>query len=220
MIASILDRLLAVAKWPLGLMSLIFLIPLALGWRDLFFDALESLETLVPLSLGCLGYLVISRLVVGKKRQGWFSTLEHELTHAFFALITFHKVAGIKTTATAGGVIHIIGGSNWLIVISPYFFPTLSFFLMLLLILVGAQNQVAAGLMLGFTMAYHLISTKHELHKHQTDLIEVGFLYSFLFLPGANLFSYGILFAYSVGGLPASMDYMGDVISFYYSMLQ
>ena len=168
----------------------------------------ENLNSLIPLLIGGLSYLGVSRIFVGSKKQGGFSTLEHELTHAFFALLTFHKIGGIQTTATGGGVIQILGGSNWLILISPYFFPTISFLLMLLLILVGAQNQITSGFLLGFSIFYHFVSTKHELHRQQTDLIKVSFLFTLLFLPGANLFCYGILFTFSVSGVDGVINYL------------
>jgi len=59
---------------------------------------------------------------------------------------------------------------------------------MLLLIIVGAHNQITSGFLLGFSIFYHFVSTKHELHRQQTDLIKAGFLFTLLFLPGANLF--------------------------------
>ena len=153
-------------------------------------------------------YIVSARIFVGKKRQGWISTLEHELTHALFALITLHPVSSLQTTESQGGLITYRGGSNWLIVISPYFFPTFSFALILIMEVFGATNIWLGNLLLGFTIFYHLISTKHELHKGQTDLQETGFLFAWLFLPGANLLSFGILFAFCQGGLDGIITFI------------
>ena len=121
MIAGILDRLINLLKWPCVVLSVWALFPSSQACYEILIYSLDKTELLFPLFVGGFAYLVISRIVVGKKKQGWFSTLEHELTHALFALITFHKVNGIQTTASQGGVIEIQNGNNWLIIISPYF---------------------------------------------------------------------------------------------------
>ena len=208
MIAKILDSLINLLKWPTAMLSLGCLLPASLELFGVLSLALQNLEAFGAILLGIISYIIASKIFVGKKRQGWFSTLEHELTHALFALITFHPVTGIKTTDTQGGVIHFTGGKNWLIIIAPYFFPTFSFLCILLFWLLEIENNFTANAMLGFTMAYHLISTKHELHKEQTDLQETGFLFSWIFLPGANIISYGMLLSFSFGGVQQLAKYL------------
>jgi len=208
MIAKILDFFINLLKWPTATLSLCCLLPATLELINLLALGLKNLESFGAILFGIISYTIASRILVGKKRQGWFSTLEHELTHALFALLTFHPVTGIKTTDTHGGVIHFTGGNNWLIIISPYFFPTFSFFCILIFCLLKIENNFTANAMLGFTMAYHLISTKHELHKEQTDLQETGFLFSWIFLPGANIISYGMLLSFSFGGIQQLTKYL------------
>ena len=54
--------------------------------------------------------------------------LAHELTHAFFAILTFHKVKGISINPDdTGGAMSFEGEGNWLIIIGPYFFPLYCF---------------------------------------------------------------------------------------------
>ena len=201
---KLIDFIINILKWPIALASLLSIYPIGKAVLQ-FFDFGPWLFYLLG---GGLLYLITSRIFVGKKRQGWISTLEHELTHALFALITLHPVSSIQTTENRGGVIYYSGGSNWLIVISPYFFPTFSFALILIMEVFGATNIWLGNLLLGFTIFYHLISTKHELHKGQTDLQETGFLFAWLFLPGANLLSFGILFAFCQGGLDGIITFI------------
>ena len=127
MIAVIFDRVINILKWPLAVLSVLILIPTIKECYRRFIHVLDGVEVLIPLFIGGIAYIIISRIIVGKKKQGWFSTLEHELTHALFALITFHKINGIQTTSNQGGVIEIQNGNNWLIIISPYFFPHIQF---------------------------------------------------------------------------------------------
>ena len=208
MIAVIFDRVINILKWPLAVLSVLILIPTIKECYRRFIHVLDGVEVLIPLFIGGIAYIIISRIIVGKKKQGWFSTLEHELTHALFALITFHKINGIQTTSNQGGVIEIQNGNNWLIIISPYFFPTFSFFLIILLSLVDAQNQWVTNFLLGCTVAYHLISTKNELHRHQTDLQEVGFIFAIVFLPGANILCYGAILVFAIDGPSAMVSFV------------
>lgn len=49
--------------------------------------------------------------------------IAHELTHSFFAVLTFHKVKHIRIEEdNSGGSMGFEGEGNWLIIIAPYFF--------------------------------------------------------------------------------------------------
>ena len=55
-------------------------------------------------------------------RSGFWSTLEHELTHAVFALIFFKRIHTISASRRSGGHITIEGG-NIIIALGPYVLP-------------------------------------------------------------------------------------------------
>jgi hypothetical protein len=57
-------------------------------------------------------------------------------------------------------------------------------------------------------VAYNLISTVHELHRHQTDLQQTGFVFETLFLPGANLICYGTILAFAINGTGEMMSFI------------
>ena len=103
MIPVIFDKVINILKWPIAVLSVLILIPTIKECYGVLIHVLDRGEVLIPLFIGGIAYILISRIIVGKKKQGWISTLEHELTHAFFALITFHKVNGIQTLANEGG---------------------------------------------------------------------------------------------------------------------
>jgi hypothetical protein len=126
-------------------------------------------------------------------------TLEHELTHAIFAWLTFHRVVGFRAGLRSRGHIRCVGRGNWLIAIAPYFFPTSSLIAIVMLAWLPARYLVYSNAALGVTIAYHLSSTWTETHGWQSDLCEVGFLFSALFLPAANGAILGIVLAYAAG---------------------
>ena len=169
---------------------------------------------MLPFILGFVGYVVGWWLLFRKRSWGSaFSTLEHELTHALFAVLTFHRVKSIKTTWDQGGVMHFEGGGNWLIMIAPYFVPTLSLVVMAVMFFLDDGGPRWLHIGLGATVSYHATSTWIETHREQTDLQEVGFLFAFLFLPAANVLSYGLIFAVVVGGWHTGSGYLSAACS-------
>ena len=178
----------------------------------------EIFSNKLTILVGFIGYFLLWVFFFSKRSAGsFFSTFEHELTHALFAWITFKKVTGLQATWNSGGVCHIEGGKNWLIFIAPYFFPTLMLIPMGLSVIVDRQYYDSIEVMLGAVMAYHMTSTYVETHRGQTDLQETGFLFAALFLPTANVMIYGWGLIYFLDGPYKATNY---VLSCWASALQ
>ena len=92
------------------------------------------------------------------------------------------------------------GHANWLLSIAPYFFPTLTFLTLLFLGISGYSENYISFIVVGATLAYHVTSTFQETHHAQTDLQEVGFVFSILFLPTANLICYSVVLVVLIEG--------------------
>ena len=178
----------------------------------------ELFTNKVTILVGFVGYFLLWVFFFSSRSAGsFFSTFEHELTHALFAWITFKKVTGLQTTWNSGGVCKFEGGKNWLIFIAPYFFPTLMLIPMGLSVVVDRQYHDSIEVMLGAVMAYHMTSTYVETHRGQTDLQETGFLFAALFLPTANVMIYGWALIYFLHGPFKATNY---VLSSWASALQ
>jgi len=130
-------------------------------------------------------------------------TIAHELTHTFFAFITFHKVKGVRVNPDdTGGNMEFKGEGNWLIIIAPYFFPLFIFFFMIGLyfyLKFTDMNFVINGL-LGYLLGYHIDTVSSQIHEKQTDLPLVGYRFCWAFLPGANLCVIGSVLAFNSRG--------------------
>ena len=189
------NLLLAALKWPVALASLLVLPAAFNALIGAPVEALLEAEARWLLSgaaLYALGWLTVFRHPFS---GSYFSTFEHELTHALFAWATLHRVTGLKVTWRQGGVCTYegSGGGNWLISIAPYWWPTLAVIPAgLVWVLDPAAHPMLHGLV-GFWGLYHLTSTWRETHLAQPDLKETGFVFALLFLPSANLLSYGAL---------------------------
>ena len=196
---------LRILKWPVAILAVISF-PIYLS--DLIKSPLWSLsfKALHRPLLGLVIYAIIWRLILSRRVMGtYFSTFEHELTHAIFAWLTLHRVVGLKVTWNNGGqcVYAGDGQGNWLISIAPYWFPTLLF---PVIIIESITHTALLHYGVGIVMGYHLLSTWRELHPRQTDLHQTGFIFAWAFLPSATLGIYHSALAYTFFGTQAALD--------------
>jgi len=208
------NRLIDLLKYPIAialLLSTPFLIP---KLYDIIQIMIRYKEHYYPMLWGMGAYIVVWQVLFRNIGRGWFSTLEHEFTHIIFALATFHKITDLRASFGRGGHMNYsgVGGGNWLITISPYFFPTFSALVLGLMSLSKYQfNSFLLGA-LGFSIIYHIHSTYTETGYYQSDLKEVGFGYVWLFLPSANLLALVMVLAL----IPNDRIYLRVVMSRFY----
>jgi len=184
----IVDRLINIMKWPVAA-SMLFLLPFL--WTEIPPLLLKTVtSTFLPFWGGVFGYVILWK--VWFRRFGSFlPTLEHELTHAIFAILTGHRVVGFAVRWNRGGHIRYIGGEgNWWITIAPYVFP-LFLIISLPVLAIYITDDLVRGVSLGVIFGFELISTWREIHRNQPDLKEVGWIFCFVFLPPALLTVYG-----------------------------
>ena len=193
---ALVNFLLRLLKWPVALGALVVLPGAVLAFKDEVEAIVDTFQTMRPFLYGAGGYTVVWMILLRPRsmREGTFwSTLEHESTHIVFALLTLNRVRELKATSGQGGHMGYLGGGNWLVGIAPYFFPTLSVPVILVMLLLEGDGVNIANTVLGVTVAYHITSTYKETHRRQTDLHEVGMGFAWCFLPSANVVSYGLI---------------------------
>jgi hypothetical protein len=194
---------LGLVKWPVALAPLALLPGAALAFKTELELARNSFDAVAPFLTGIGGYTLLWVLVLRRRATlhgSFWSTLEHEATHILFTLLTLGRVRGLLATHRNGGQMQHHGSGNWLVAISPYFFPTLSGAVMLIMLALDGDALRTAELILGVTVAYHVASTYSETNRHQTDLQLVGFRFSWAFLPAANIASFGMIFGMARNG--------------------
>ena len=190
-----ISSILALCKWPIALLfATLFPATAILLWEEIIFSLREG-AYFWPLFWGAVTYILIWYYLIRKSSISFLSTLEHEITHCIFAWLTFNRVTGLKATLRSGGHMTYEGSGNWLLTIAPYFFPTSTIGLLFLAPYLDFVSVLVIQAVIGASIAYHATSTWVETHHAQTDLKEVGFLFSFLFLPTANLLSFALIFA-------------------------
>ena len=97
-VSSLIDQGLEVIKWPLAVASVAILLFSLIELRDFEIIAeifIDNQNILVGFAI----YFLLWLVYFSKPSAGsFFSTFEHELTHAVFARITFKRVVGLTAT--------------------------------------------------------------------------------------------------------------------------
>ena len=118
----LVDRFIELLKWPV---ALYMLLSLPAYIQSLYYFKFTNLQYVAL--FGGFFLFFISRSMMDSSVKSNMEIVAHEMTHAFFALLTLHKVTGIRVEGdNSGGNMSFEGEGNWLIVIAPYFFPLLS----------------------------------------------------------------------------------------------
>jgi len=184
-------------KWPVAVCMILSVPATVQSFQHYIKKYVNNIEGLLYFA-GGVAFLLAVRYFTAARR-GSAETMEHEMTHALFAMLTLHPVYDIKLNEGGGGSMTYSGGGNWLITISPYFFP-LSLFGMFLVGLaadrITGSTPVWVYIGLGMAAGYYLASNFEQIHPEQTDFKKVGFPFVFAFLPGANILVYGYLLAF------------------------
>lgn len=192
---------LALIKWPMTAIMMIIAAPAFVTILE-FIHYSMNMNVLIWFGLPFIIVAALWLFMPGMNGS-FLAILEHELTHMFFALLTFHKPVDLDVHQDKGGSFSFQGKGNWLIAISPYFFPLFPMIIMLSSLVYFLMNEPLPpvyGSVFGVMVGYHLASTILQIHPGQTDFKKAGYVFSILFLPGANLIVYGVLIAYACMG--------------------
>lgn len=163
-------------RWP-ALLLLLAAAPAATACLALtLWDMASRPGEIVPLAAGLALAAWFSR-GAAPTTAGWLFVLEHEVTHALFAAATCNRVTHLSA-GEHNGEMRFEGPGNWLVYLSPYFFPT--FCVPVLLAMQGARAgwMPAWLVLLGMALFGHILGTARELHLQQADLRRYGRVFS------------------------------------------
>ena len=195
---SAINLILKLLKWPLAILMLVMFVPVFKADAVLVkstFNASFVMHFIAPM----VGMIAIWFVVPGLNGSH-LAIFEHEFTHMLAALLTFHMPKSMKIEADKGGSFGYYGAGNWFITLAPYFVPTFPLLMMIGSLLFGCFDMKIPEFYipsLGMMFGYHLISNAMQIHGEQTDFSKAGWIFSVLFLPTANLISFGFVWAFA-----------------------
>lgn len=198
---NFMNTVLKYIKWPTALLMGIAFYPMLITLVQMIgqtFSKDIALYFLAPI----VGVMVIWGIVPGLNGSA-LTIFAHEFTHMLAAILTGHKPKSMSIRPDEGGSFTYIGKGNWLITIAPYFFPTFPFLWMLGGIWFEYKGQAFPTwyiMAFGALVGYHIVSNFYQIHSEQTDFKKAGFIFSALFIPGANIVLIGYLWSFVLKG--------------------
>lgn len=165
---------------------------LVLLQADTWAGAYWKSREFVFFGLGSSLALVLFFLCRGRALR-WIYVAGHEWTHALFVVLCRGRLLGKPTITSRGG--HILTDrTNFLISLSPYFFP---FYSVVVILLWAMTHWVLAEQtrpdpvwlygMLGLTWTFHLAFTLWMLRGEQPDVTQNGRIFSFSVIFSTNV---------------------------------
>jgi hypothetical protein len=134
--------------------------------------------TLVPIGGGAACWFAVYLLL---PKPMWIYVFGHELTHVIWVWLFGGSVKKFKASANGGHV--SVDKTNFLIALSPYFFPLYAI-LVVAVFLAGHRLWnwkdffVWFHLLIGATYAFHVTLNAHVLKTQQSDITSQGYLFS------------------------------------------
>jgi hypothetical protein len=168
------------------------------------------LNALSAVALGILTFTLLWSFYLSKQGHFW-STLEHELTHALFAILFFKKIHSISASRRKGGTISIEGG-NVVIALAPYIFPLAPSVVLILLFIIPERFELFIFFLLGFAYQFHLINLAQEFHLGQSDLKKAGTLFSVIIILFFNMVYLGLMISVLDGKFHSFYQFIWDGI--------
>jgi hypothetical protein len=206
-------------KWPAGVIALIGLPFVMWAWARLLYRVssypFNTLFFLVGVGLFIFAWKTLLKY---RRAWQWLMRAEHEATHLLFALLTGNGImrwpASSSTEGNPERKSHrqILEGSNWLIDVSPYFFPTAAVVFWFVLLFVPFSSFGLVQLALGFATGFHVVSTYLEILADRDEIESLGKQFCYAFLPTANLFVLGILLSFTQSGISGMLQFFGELI--------
>lgn len=161
------------------------------------------------------GVYIIMHLLLWK--PVFIHVMGHELTHAFWAVVLGGKIKSLLVSQEGGQV--TISKTNFFIALAPYFFPIYTFALVPIYLIAAKQFHPVLAFLLGFSLAFHIALTLHSLKDEQSDIRQVGVVFSFPFIYLMNIIVLVIILAIIAPELIKGMQFIKDCWRFFIDTL-
>lgn len=144
--------------------------------------------------IGAGAYLVIRLLPFVRKNEEWMQVFSHELSHTVVGLLFFRRIHSFQAGDGEGEVQHSgMDVGRTFISLAPYCIPVFTFAFLLLRIIGAWKSLYIFDLLIGFTLAFHLLCFLKQTRLYQTDIRGVGYIKAFLFIACTLLFNLTIV---------------------------
>jgi len=142
---------------------------------------------------GVAGYVILHLLFY---KPTYLYVLGHEAIHAGVAWAFGGKVKSFNVSKEGGSV--GTDKSNFVIELSPYFVPIYAIIVTLIYFIVASSYSIDGSVfvfLIGFTLAFHIISTIEVMKIRQPDIVKSGYFFSIVIVYVLNIVVIAMIFA-------------------------
>jgi len=155
-----------------------------------FWLVVKSSKLYLWFSIGIVIYIIIRRLSFLRKNAKWFETWTHELIHTIVGLLFLQKIHSFRAGDGAGEIYHSGHFSrNIFISLAPYCLPIYTYIFCILRLLSASKSLWIFDLMIGLTLAFHVVCFLKQTRSYQTDIREFGLITSYFYIASFQLFN-------------------------------
>jgi len=174
----------------------VLIIPAAIGVTRAFYGNIILIKELAG-SLnyflwGIAGYVILHLLFY---KPTYLYVLGHEAVHAGMAWIFGGKIKSFKASEEGGGV--ATDKSNVIIELGPYFVPIYAIIITLVYFIIASSYNINGRtfvFLIGFALAFHIVSTIEVMKIRQPDIIKSGYFFSIVMVYVLNIAVISVIF--------------------------
>ena len=175
----------------------VLIVPAAWGVTVAFYDNFILIKELAAsLSYFIWGILSYGILHILFYKPTYLYVLGHEAVHAGVAWLFGGKIKSFKVSEEGGKV--STDKSNIVIELSPYFVPIYAIIITVVYFVIASSyniNSATFVYLIGFALAFHIISTIEILKIRQPDIVKTGYFFSVTFVYILNIIVISFIFS-------------------------
>ena len=175
----------------------LFISPVAVAVTAAFYGNLrqvgEFASSLNFFLFGIVAYMILHLLFY---KPTFLYVLGHEAVHAGISWIFGGKVKSFKASKDGGSV--QTDKTNFIIELGPYFVPVYAIIITIVyFVLVSSYNINGSTFifLIGFALAFHVISTIEVMKVRQPDIVKSGYFFSVILVYILNIIVVAMIFA-------------------------
>jgi len=172
-------------------------IPIAAGISMAFYNNVILIKELAGmlkfLLWGAAGYVFLHIIFY---RPTYLYVLGHEAVHAGISWLFGGKIKSFKVSEEGGSV--GTTKTNAVIELGPYFVPIYAIIISVIYFVIAASYNINGSVfifLIGFTLAFHMVSTIEVMKIRQPDIMKSGYFFSIVMVFVLNIIVISFIFA-------------------------
>ena len=171
--------------------------PIAFGVTAAFYNNIVLIKELARslnfFLYGITSYVILHILFY---KPTYLYVIGHEAVHAGVAWLFGGRIKSFKVSGEGGAV--GTDKTNAVIELSPYFIPIYTILITLIYFVIVSSYNINGStfvFLIGFTLAFHIISTVEVLKIRQPDILKSGYFFSIVMVYILNIIVISVIFS-------------------------